>query len=143
MGYRLLTTVIVALHFGFLGYLLFGGFLAWRWPRTGWAHLAAAGWGIAVVVARLNCPLTWAEAWSRQRAGEPAPTSGFIARYVDGVLYPAGYTAVAQAVVVLLVAASWTGLLLRRRAARRIPTTDQRNAPVGKPAARPVGGDHS
>ena len=42
MGYRLLTTLILVLHFGFLVYLVVGGFLAWRWPRTLWLHLVAA-----------------------------------------------------------------------------------------------------
>nr|MDT0657099.1 DUF2784 domain-containing protein [Micromonospora sp. DSM 115978] len=115
MGYRLLTTLILALHFAFLAYLVTGGFLAWRWPRTIWVHLTAAGWGVVVVAARLTCPLTWAEDWSRQRAGEAGLSEGFIDRYIEGVVYPERYTALAQTLVAVAVIGSWAGLLIRRQ----------------------------
>lgn len=118
MGYRLLTTVILLLHFGFLAYLVLGGFLTWRWPATFWTHLATASWGLTVVVARLTCPLTWAENWSRQRAGQGAPERGFIDRYLEGVIYPERYSDAVRALVVVVVAISWVGLLQRRRRAR-------------------------
>ncbi|WP_329108439.1 DUF2784 domain-containing protein [Micromonospora sp. NBC_01699] len=116
MGYRLLTTVILVVHFGFLAYLLLGGFVAWRWRWTIWPHLATAGWAVAVVAGSLVCPLTYAEHWSRRRAGEsgPATTQGFIDRYVEGVLYPAHLTALAQALLALTVLTSWTVFYLRR-----------------------------
>ncbi|MFV2016975.1 DUF2784 domain-containing protein [Micromonospora sp. LOL_023] len=116
MGYRLLTTVILALHFGFLAYLVFGGFLAWRWPRTIWLHLTAAGWGVLVVAANLSCPLTSAEHWSRRQAGQVGFDEGFVDRYLTGVVYPDGYAGLARLVVALVVAVSWAGLV---RAARR------------------------
>jgi hypothetical protein len=120
MGFRLLTTVILALHFGYLAYLLCGGFLAWRWPRTIWLHLAAAVWGFAVVAGRLICPLTYAEDWARRRAGEAGITRGFIDRYIEGVLYPERYTGFLQALAATAVIGSWVGfLVLRRRTSRR------------------------
>jgi hypothetical protein len=116
MGYRLLTTVILVVHFGFLAYLLLGGFLAWRWRWTIWPHLVAAGWGVTVVVGKLVCPLTYAEHWSRRQAGELGVSNeGFIDRYVEGVLYPAQYTGLAQTLLAIVVAASWAGFLHRRR----------------------------
>jgi hypothetical protein len=122
VGYRLLTTLILALHFGFLAYLVAGGFLAWRWPRTIWVHLTTAGWGVLVIAAQLTCPLTWAEDWSRRRAGEAGLSQGFIDRYLEGVVYPERYTTLAQAFVVVVVAGSWAGLLIRRH--RRLTRTD-------------------
>ena len=116
-AYRLLTLVIVVAHFGFLAYLVAGGFLAWRWPRSIVLHVAAAVWGITVLFVPLVCPLTWAEEWSRQRAGEPAPQGGFIDRYVEGVLYPERFTLAVQVLVALVVLGSWAGLALRRRRA--------------------------
>jgi hypothetical protein len=118
MGYQLLTIAILLLHFGYLTYLVLGGFLAWRWPVTFWAHLAAACWGLAVVAARLTCPLTRAEAWSRQRAGESAPDGGFIDRYLEGIIYPERYAATVRALVMVVVAVSWAGLLWRHRRTR-------------------------
>ncbi|MFI6759542.1 DUF2784 domain-containing protein [Micromonospora sp. NPDC050417] len=113
MGYRLLTTVILVVHFGFLAYLLLGGFVAWRWRWTIWPHLAAAGWGMTVVVGKVVCPLTYAEHWSRRQAGEAgaATTQGFIDRYVEGVIYPEQLTALAQLLLALTVVASWAGFL--------------------------------
>lgn len=118
MGYRILIILVLALHFGFLAYLVVGGFLAWRWPRTGWLHLAAAAWGVTVVTAQLTCPLTYAEHWARQRAGETGVRRGFIDRYIEGVIYPERYALLAQALVAVLVLVSWVGLFHRLRAAR-------------------------
>jgi hypothetical protein len=119
MGYRLLTTAVLLLHGGYLAYVVFGGFLAWRWPRTLWLHLVAAAWGIAVVVGQLTCPLTSAEDWARRRAGEEGLSRGFIDRYVEGVLYPERLAGLMQALAAAAVAVSWIGLLVRSRRARR------------------------
>jgi hypothetical protein len=119
MGYRILTTAILGLHFAFVAYVIAGGFLAWRWPRTIWPHLLAGGWGFAVVAARLACPLTYAEDWSRRRAGEPGLTQGFIDRYIDGVIYPVQYAGLAQALAAALVMASWIGYVVTVRKRRR------------------------
>jgi hypothetical protein len=119
VGYRLLTTLILTVHFGYLAYLVLGGFLAWRWPRTIWAHAVAVAWAAVIVAADLLagglvCPLTYAEDWSRQRAGEAALTAGFIDRYLEGVVYPERFAGWAQAAVAGAVVASWVGY--RRRA---------------------------
>jgi hypothetical protein len=118
VAFRWLTTLILGLHFAFLIYVVLGGFLAWRWPRAIWPHLAAATWGLLVVVAQLICPLTVAEDWSRRRAGEAGVTVGFIDRYVEGVLYPERYTGLMQALVAVTVAVSWLGAWLRYRRVR-------------------------
>jgi Protein of Unknown function (DUF2784) len=115
MGYRWLASAILVLHGGYLAYVVFGGFLSWRWPRTLWPHLVAAAWGIAVVVGRLTCPLTYAEDWARRRAGDGALSRGFIDRYVEGVLYPERFAGLMQALAAAAVAVSWLGLLVRHR----------------------------
>ena len=120
MGYRLLVQVILLAHFAFLAYVVFGGFLAWRWPRTIWLHLAAAVWGLFIVTFPVTCPLTWAEDWARQQAGEPGLTRGFIDRYVTGVLYPTELVVQMRFLVAGVVLASWVGWWYgrRRRASR-------------------------
>jgi hypothetical protein len=117
MAYRWLTTLILGAHFAYLAYVVVGGFLAWRWPRAIWPHLAAAAWGVALV-AGLPCPLTYAEDWSRRRAGEAGLTAGFIDRYVEGVLYPARYTGLIQALVAMVMLTSYVGAYARWRARR-------------------------
>jgi hypothetical protein len=116
---RVLVTVILTVHFGFLAYVVLGGFLAWRWPRLFWPHLAAAGWGLAVVAVPLTCPLTVAENWARERAGLAPESRGFIDRYIEGVLYPSRYTLLLQVLVGVLVIGSWAGAYLFRRNRRR------------------------
>jgi hypothetical protein len=124
MGYRVLTTAILAVHFGYLAYLLAGGFLAWWWRRTIFLHLAAAVWGFLIVTLQWICPLTYAEDWSRRRAGEAGLTSGFIDRYIAGVLYPERYTGLMQVLAATVVIGSWVGFAVmagRRRRRRTQP----------------------
>jgi hypothetical protein len=122
MGYRVLVTAILTVHFAYLAYVILGGFLAWRWPRAFWPHLVAAAWGLAVVGIPLTCPLTTAENWARRRAGSTALTKGFIDRYIEGVLYPERYTRLLQVLVAVLVLGSWLGAFLWRRRRRSLDT---------------------
>jgi hypothetical protein len=113
MGYRLLAYAAMVVHFGFLAYVVTGGFLAWRWPRAIWPHLLLAGWGGAAMVFHLNCPLTFVEDWARRRAGEPGLPGGFIDHYLTGVVYPRRYGGLAELLAVLAVALGWAGVLAR------------------------------
>src|SRR2546430_14607682 len=101
VGYRILDDVAIAVHLLFLGYVVAGGFIAWRWPRSVLAHAACAGWGLATIAFGLHCPLTFVENWSRVRAGEAPLRGGFIDTYVTGVLYPASAKAAVLGLVVL------------------------------------------
>jgi Protein of Unknown function (DUF2784) len=115
MGYALLTKVIIGLHFAFLIYVVFGGFLAWRWPRMIWPHLAGAAWGAGIVLGVLQCPLTDAENWARSQAGDAVPAAGFIDRFVENVVYPEEYTGLLQATAAVIVVGSWIGAYLWHR----------------------------
>ena len=113
--YHLVVVAVVVVHFAFLGYLLVGGFIALRWRRTIWLHVPAALWGIAITAARVDCPLTSLERWSRAKAGmPPLPSDGFIAHYISGVLYPASWAGFVPVVVFALVVVSWV-LYVRTR----------------------------
>ena len=114
MGYRVLADSVMLVHFGFLAFVVFGGFLSWRWPRLIWVHLAAASWGLATVVFSIRCPLTDVEDWARERAGEARLSgTGFIDHYIENVLYPERYTALLQALAAATVLVSWVGYVLR------------------------------
>jgi hypothetical protein len=115
VGYRLIAHAAEGLHFAFLAFGVFGGFLAWRWPRLIWLQVAAAAWMVLVVVAGLLCPLTWIEDRARARAGMAPHPGGFLVNHVEGVFYPAGHEAAAMVVAGALVALSWLGLFLIRR----------------------------
>jgi Protein of Unknown function (DUF2784) len=113
--YRLLASVVVVVHYGVLGYIVGGGFLALRWRWTIWTHLAACAWGVAIVtVPSLECPLTALQNWAAHRGGEAEYAGGFINRYVENVIYPARFTPAVQLIVGLAVLGSWL-LFYRRR----------------------------
>lgn len=116
---------VVLVHYGFLAYLIVGGFLAWRWRRTIWLHLMAATWAVLIVVAHLECPLTALQNALRSRAGQARVSGGFIDTYVRGTFFPAHERYLAQAVVGVIVLASWVGYAyaLRRGATRPSPAS--------------------
>ena len=121
MRYDWLVTVILALHFGYLAYVVLGGFLAWRWPKTYFVHVAVCIWGVLIVLAWVDCPLTFAEHWAREKAGQTPSTAGFIDRYLTNVMYPAEYVEEVRLAVAFVVLVSWVGafILWRRAKAAR------------------------
>ena len=119
MGYRLLADTVMVLHFGFLGYVVLGGFLAWRWLWALLPHLLAAAWGGLTVLfpATLSCPLTaWEDAARRAAGQQGLPASGFIDHYLEGVVYPERYTGLIQTTAGVVVMVSWLGAYPRIRA---------------------------
>ncbi|MGW0177845.1 DUF2784 domain-containing protein [Nocardia sp. NPDC003345] len=116
MWYRLLADLTAAVHMLFIGYVVAGGFLAWRFPRTIWAHGLAAAWGFGTVLVGYDCPLTYAENWARARAGVAGlPSEGFIDHYLTGVIYPDSMLVQVQILVAACVLTSWAGLWWRSR----------------------------
>jgi Protein of Unknown function (DUF2784) len=107
MVYRALVPVIILAHFAFLAYVVFGGFLTWRWPPAFWPHLVATLWGVLLIAFSLNCPLTAAERWARRHAGQEVPVRGFIDRYVENVIYPAQWTNQVRLASAIIVVMSW------------------------------------
>jgi hypothetical protein len=109
---------VVVLHLAFLAYVVGGGFLAWWWPRSLVAHVAAVAWGLASVTVGLECPLTGLESFLRRRAGAPplAP-GGFIDHYLGAL---ERHTPAVLTAVVTVIGVSWAGVALRYR--RRVPT---------------------
>jgi hypothetical protein len=126
---RAFAELVMVVHFGVLVFLVVGGFLAWRWPKLLYAHLAMATWGLLIVLFPLACPLTWLENEFRAAAGQPELASGFIDTYIDGVLYPDSAARLVQVLVALVVLTSWTGYYLKRRderACNSVQFTNQR-----------------
>src|SRR6266705_3428635 len=99
MVYRALADGVVLLHAAFVAFVMLGGFLAWRWRAVLWAHVPAALWGAAIEYAGLICPLTPLENALRARAGLEGYRGGFVEHYLIPLLYPAGLTRPAQALL--------------------------------------------
>lgn len=105
MGYRLAADALVALHLGFVLFVVLGGFLTWRWPRLAWIHAPVAVWGAIIEFAGWICPLTPLENMLRRQAGQAGHDGGFIEHYIIPLIYPPGLTPAMQIALGVLVVA--------------------------------------
>jgi len=126
MWYRAGADLVVVVHLLFIGFIVGGVFLTWRWPRIIWAHIPAVIYGSLVEFVGFICPLTLLENNLRQRAGEAGYHGGFISHYLVKVIYPPGLThemQVGLGVLLLMVAIFGYWEFLRRhvRPGRLLP----------------------
>jgi hypothetical protein len=77
---RLAPELVLAGHFLFILFALFGGFL----------HAPAVIWSAVVNLAGWTCPLTPLEQELRRRASVVSYEGGFVARYIGPLVYPKG-----------------------------------------------------
>ena len=124
MSYGALADLVVALHFGFVLFVVLGGLLVLRWRWVGLVHLPAAVWGAWIEFSGRICPLTPLENEYRRLGGEAGYTGGFIEHYILPVLYPHALTRNIQVALGVVVVALNVGLYLRAFAARRGPRND-------------------
>ena len=126
MVYRVLADVVMAFHLLFLLAVVFGGFVAWRWPKAWFLHAPLVLYGLVVLAFDLICPLTPMEDALRRRAGEAGlrPT-GFIDTYIEGVIYPADKIVLVRWIAFGVIAVSWAGLaVVMWRRGRRLNDPD-------------------
>lgn len=120
MTYRLLADLVLALHFAFVAFALFGGLLVLRRPRIAWLHVPTLIWGVTVQWADWICPLTPLENHFRHLGGEAGFGDSFIEHYVMTLLYPDHLTMelryVLGAVLLAVNAAVYLRLILRKHA---------------------------
>jgi hypothetical protein len=126
MGWRILADLLVVLHLAFAAFVVFGGFLAWKWRWAVLAHLPALAWGFWVETSGQICPLTPLENHFRHLAGQAGYQGGFLEHYLVPILYPPGLTRPDQwvlAVLLLAITIVAYGALLhpRRPLRRRVP----------------------
>jgi hypothetical protein len=126
MAFRILADLLVVVHLGFAAFVVFGGFLAWKWRWAILAHVPALAWGFWVETSGQICPLTPLENHLRHLAGEAGYQGGFLEHYLVPILYPSGLTQKDQwvlAVLLLAINIVAYGALLRphRYLRRRVP----------------------
>lgn len=114
-----LADVTIVVHFAALIYIGFGGFLAWRWPKTIFVHLFFAVWGVLVNVFPIPCPLTAAEDYFRGLQGLGPLPGGFNAYYIYDTLIPGNLLTLTAVIALTCFAVSYVGafVLWRRRRA--------------------------
>ncbi|MDG6777736.1 DUF2784 domain-containing protein [Thiomicrorhabdus sp. zzn3] len=107
MLYQLAADLIVLLHFAFILFVLFGGFLVFRWPWLLWLQVPAAVWGALIALIGWTCPLTTMESRFRQAAGsENVYDGGFIDRYLVTRIFSQGSTRemdIAMGIIVIVI----------------------------------------
>lgn len=95
--YGFLADLMVAIHVGYVAYVVLGQFLIWagwafgrRWVRNFWfraTHLLA----IAVVAVEqffeIRCPLTVWEEYFREKAGQPVTGETFLGRLLHSLIF--------------------------------------------------------
>lgn len=123
LTYRLLADIVLAVHVGFVvfvvaGLLLIvaGGLFGWRWVRNRRfriLHLAAIGVVATQAWLGIICPLTTLEMALRARAGDATYTGSFIVYWLEELLYyqaPVWVFTTVYTVFGLLVMATWFGV---------------------------------
>lgn len=122
MLWKTLADLVLLLHFIFIVFVVFGGFLAMWWRWIPWVHLPAALWGAALEFGGWICPLTPLENRLRRAGGEAGYTGGFIEQYLLSIIYPSGLTREIQFILggfVILVNLAAYGVVWWRRSTRR------------------------
>ncbi|MEU4196647.1 DUF2784 domain-containing protein [Kribbella sp. NPDC026611] len=119
MIWRALADLVMIVHGALLLFFLIGGFLAWRWPKLIWVHLAIVVWNLLIVVLDFGCPVTASEKYFLRRGGETVYEAGYIHHYLEGKLWPEGSTPVAEKVGFALVLIGYAGFFVARRRRRR------------------------
>jgi hypothetical protein len=127
MPYRLLADLVLLLHVGVvlfvvggLALVIAGGARGWAWVRDPWfrwAHLLAIGVVVAQAWLGRICPLTTWEMALRGRAGDTVYGGGFIAHWLQRLLYyeaPLWLFALLYSVFALVVLACWWWVRPRR-----------------------------
>jgi hypothetical protein len=92
MWYRVGADLVVVVHLLFIGFVVGGAFLTWRWPWIIWVHVPAVVHSAIVVFASFTCPLTALEKNLRHQGGEVGYASGFIVHYLVPVISPTEFT---------------------------------------------------
>jgi hypothetical protein len=116
--WRVLADGIAGIHYAYIAYMIVGGFIAWRWPKTIVAHVLAVVWAVLIVTTKVPCPLTALQNNFRERAGDKPLSDSFINVYIRGTFYPEGQQTLSRVAVGVVILGSWAGYYYLRRARR-------------------------
>lgn len=82
--------LVLAAHFLFASFAVFGAFLTLIDWRAMLLHLPVVAWSSIVNLANWTCPLTPLEKSLRERAGQEAFEGGWIQHYLEPLVRPLG-----------------------------------------------------
>ena len=122
MIYRIAADLVVLIHFGFILFVMAGGFFVIKWHKISFLHIPAVIWGILIEFTGWICPLTPLENKFRQAGGEAGFSGGFIDKYIVSLIYPDELTRGVQILLgfaVIVINVSIYGYLLHKRKASK------------------------
>lgn len=83
-----LAVAVLCLHLAWILWAIAGALWTRGRPLLTAFHVLSLIWGMVVEVGPWPCPLTLAEQWLEGRAGMHTWTGGFVAHYLEAVIYP-------------------------------------------------------
>jgi hypothetical protein len=88
MVYRFLLELLIAAHFAFIVFIVFGALLVIvrRWMI--FLHLPALAYGLLSELLNIKCPLALTESWLRDLSFESGFGVGFLEPFLIGLIYP-------------------------------------------------------
>jgi hypothetical protein len=86
--YGAATVIVLIAHLLWIAWVIVGAFWTENRPLLAWFHIASLVWGIVVEVGPWACPLTLAEQFFEAGSGTEPYRGGFVARYLDAIVYP-------------------------------------------------------
>jgi hypothetical protein len=87
---RIAADLVLLAHFVFVAFAVFGGALVLYNPAWPWVHVPVVIWSSLVNLMSWTCPLTPAEKFLRNRAGQTGYSGGFVQHYIGRLVYPRG-----------------------------------------------------
>ena len=87
MLYELAADLTALAHFAFILFVIFGALLGRRKRVWRYLHLASMAYAVSIEVFYWHCPLTYLEQYLREKTGAGSFEEGFIAHYLNEVIY--------------------------------------------------------
>ena len=108
--YNIAADIVVAIHFGWILFLIGGAFIGRRVRWVMWTHLAALGYSVLLQSFSWICPLTYLEVWLRNRGEGETYAGSFIGHYLERLVYvevPQGWLFFFTGIVIATSAATY------------------------------------
>ncbi len=87
MPYKFLAEIVVAIHFLWIVFLIFGAIPGARWKAVKYLHVSGLAFALFIQTSRSYCPLTRLESFLEVRDSLAAYSGSFIGHYLDKLVY--------------------------------------------------------
>lgn len=121
--YIIAADVVVAVHFGWILFIIGGAWIGRRVRWVMWIHLAALGYSVLLQAFAWICPLTYLELWLWNRTPAGSYSGSFIAHYLEKLIYmeiPRGLLMILTGIVI------GTSVVVYGKATRKASTATDR-----------------